>query len=112
MANPEIAASAPFNIAVEDPNPQLRELHLSFTDAFKQMTVEQRLESLRSYIESLVKQSPAMKDIASQKGVMTIIQITEQLLPHIQADNMPLDETLIVEMGEGAEGSTLDELLS
>ena len=106
-----MVTSAPFVITVHEPAPQLRELHLSFTDSFQQMTVDLRLESLRAYIESLVKQSPAMKDASSQRGVMTIIEITEQLLPHIQTDSLPLQETLIVEIGEAAEGSSLDELL-
>lgn len=104
--------SAPFSIAVHDPKPDLRELHLSFTETFQQMSVEQRLESLRAYVEVLLKQAQQMSDPGSQRGVMTVIEITEQLLPHIQTDSLPLQQTLVVEMGEAAEGSSLDELLS
>ena len=104
-------APAPFDISVHDPKPQLRELHFSFTQDFQQMSVDQRLESVRAYIESLIKQSTDIHDNGSQRGIMTVIQITEQLLPHIQSDSLPLNEILIVEMGEAAEGSDLDELL-
>ena len=103
--------AAPFDISVHDPSPQLRELHMSFTSEFQQLAIDERLEALRTYIESLIKQSASLKDESSQRGVMTIIQITEQLLPHIQSDSLPLHETLIVEMGEAAEGSSLEELL-
>lgn len=103
--------TAPFNISVHDPKPELRELHLDFTDEFRQMAVEQRLECIRAYIESLITQSQATEDASSQRGVMTVIEIAEQLLPHIQSDSLPLQQTLIVEMGEAAEGSSLDELL-
>ncbi len=101
----------PFNIAVHDPHSQLRELHLSFTAEFQQMEVNQRLESMRAYIESMVVQAKSTKDAGSQRGLMMVIELTEQLLPHIQSESMPLHETLIVEIGEGADGSSLEELL-
>jgi len=101
----------PFTISVHDPKPDLRELHLDFSDEFKQMSVELRLECVRAYIESLIKQSQNINDPASQRGVMTVIEIAEQLLPHIQSESLPLNQTLVVEMGEAAEGSSLKELL-
>ena len=101
----------PFVIAVHDPKPELRELHLDFTDKFKQMSVDQRLECIRAYIESLITKSKAIEDASSQRGLMTVIEIAEQLLPHIQTESLPMDQTLIVEMGEAAEGSSLNELL-
>jgi len=102
---------APFDIAVHDPQPKLRELHLSFTSEFQQMTVEQRLHALRTYIESMLAQAKSTDDTGTQKGLMMVIELTEQLLPHIQSESMPLQETLIVEMGENASGASLDELL-
>jgi len=102
---------APFDISVHDPQPRLRELHLSFTPEFQKMTVEQRLQALRTYIESMLEQAKSTGDAGTQKGLMMVIELTEQLLPHIQSDSMPLQETLIVEMGEDASGASLDELL-
>ncbi len=107
---------APFTISVHDPKPSLRELHLRFTPEFQQMPVEQRMASMRAYIESMLAQAKEIStgttnDEGAQRGLMMVIELTEQLLPHIQSDSMPLHETLIVEMGEGANGSSLDELL-
>jgi len=102
---------APFDISVYDSSPELREMHLSFTPVFQQMDVEQRLESMRGYIESMVAQAKLSNDEGTQRGLMMVIELTEQLLPHIQSGGMPLQETLIVEMGEGADGFSLDELL-
>ncbi len=107
-----MSVTAPFSIAVEEPSPDLRELHFSFSSEFQQMSVEQRLETIRAYIESLLRQSQTLHNASEQKGLMTVIEISEQLLPHIQSDSLPLEQTLIVEMGEGAEGDSLDELLS
>ncbi len=106
-----MSVTPPFDIAVHDPKPTLRELHLSFTSTIQAMDVDQRLEALRAYVESLIKQSESLQDENAQRGVITVIQITEQLLPHIQSNSLPLHETLIVELGEDAEGSSLDELL-
>ena len=103
--------SPPFDIAVHDPKPTLRELHFSFTPAFQKMSVDQRLEALRTYIETLIKQAESLHEESAQRGIITVIQITEQLLPHIQSDSLPLHEILIVELGEDAEGASLDELL-
>ena len=89
----------------------MRELHLSFTPVFQKMDVEQRLEALRAYVEYLIKQSESLQDESAQRGIMTVIQLTEQLLPHIQSNSLPLHEILIVEQGEDAEGTSLDELL-
>jgi len=107
-----VTAPVPFDISIHDPKPQLRELHLSFSPVFQQMSVEQRLESLRVYIESLLKQAKSTSDTGAQRGMMIVIEVTEQLLPHIQSDAVPLNEILIVEMGEGADGTSLNELLS
>ena len=104
-------AAAPFDISVQDPKPDLRELHFSFTDDFQKMAVDQRLEALRAYVESLIKQAETVVDAESQRGIITVIQITEQILPHIQSDSLPLQEVLIVEIGGAAEGSSLDDLL-
>ena len=101
----------PFSISVQDPTPQLREMHLTFSTDFQSMTIDQRLESMRSYIESMLVQAKATSNVNSQRGLMMVIELTEQLLPHIQSDSMPLQETLIVEIGEDADGSSLEELL-
>lgn len=109
--NASVNPTVPFSISVFDPKPDLRELHLAFTVEFQEMKVEQRLECMRAYIESMVSQAKSSEDEGAQRGLMMIIELTEQLLPPIQADAMPLHETLIVEMGEGGDGSSLDELL-
>ncbi len=111
-AYPPSHEPVPFNISVHDPKPQLRELHLSFTAEFQNMQVDQRLQAMREYIESMLLQAKSTSDEGTQRGLMMVIELSEQLMPHIQTDSMPLHETLIVEMGEDANGSSLDELLS
>jgi hypothetical protein len=59
-----------------------------------------------------MKGAKTVADEGAQRGLMTVIELTEQLMLHIKSDQLPLYETLIVEVGDSADGSTLDELLS
>jgi len=102
---------APFYISVHDPKPNLRELHLSFTANFQLMSVDSRLETMRAYIEHMLNEAKTVTDEGAQRGLMMVIDLTEQLLPHIQSGSMPLQETLIVEVGDAAEGASLEDLL-
>jgi len=103
----------PFTIGFnENPQNQAREIHLSFTPEFRAMDLQQRITVYKSYVEYLIAQAQRAQDESVQKGIITVLQIAEQLFPHLQAEQVPLHETIIVEMGENAEGSSLDELLN
>ncbi|MDH5547981.1 MAG: transcriptional regulator [Gammaproteobacteria bacterium] len=103
----------PFKIEyLDDPKAGVRELHFTFTGLFKAMGLEQRVATFEAYINQLVDDAKSTDDLANREGIITIIQISQQLYPHLQANEIPLDETLIVEMGDNAEGSSLAELLN
>ncbi len=104
--------SEPFTLSIQNPKPNLRELHIDFTPAFRELSIDERLENLRVYVQALIQQSESLQDPDAQRGVIMMIEIVEQILPHVQSDSLPLEQTLIVEMGEGGEGSSLNELLS
>ena len=103
----------PFNIGFNE-NAQTRtgQIHLSFTDEFQAMDQDKRIKTYKDYLEYLIAQAQLAEDENSQKGIITVLQSADQLFPHLQADEIPLQETIIVEMGENAEGSTLQELLN
>lgn len=111
--NVKMSIKIPFNIGFNE-NIQSRtgEIHLSFTEEFQAMEQEQRVKIYRAYLEHLIAKAQMAKDENSQKGVITVLQIADQLFPHLQAEQIPLQETIIVEMGENAEGSSLDDLLN
>ena len=107
-----MAIKVPFNIGFNDQVAgQARQLHLSFTAEFQRMDQQQREKVYQEYIEHLIAQAQLAKDEESQKGIITVLQIAEQLFPHLQSQQIPMQQTIIVEIGEQAEGSTLDELL-
>ena len=104
---------APFKIEyTEDAGAGVRELHFTFTGLFRALGLEQRVATFEAYLSQLVADINNMNDIDNRQGMITVFQISEQLFPHLQADEIPLNETIVVELGEQAEGTSLSELLS
>ena len=94
---------------VDNSDTGTRELHLSFVAEFQNQDIETRVKDFRDHIAKLQEQSISTDDPATQQGILTILQISEQLLPHIESDEMPLSETIVIEIGQA---SPLDQILS
>jgi len=106
-----VEIQGPFTISINDNNETgLRELQLGFKPAFQQLNAEDRLTALREYISALQKDIEAETDTDNQQGMMTIQQVAEQLLPHLEADEIPMDEIIVIEIGPG-QTSPFDDLL-
>lgn len=99
----------PFTVRVIDnTDSQSRELQLSFTQEYQTQKAEARIESFRQHIADLQKSIEQESDPAAQQGMLMILQISEQLLPHLEADEIPLNEMIVIEMGPA---SPFDHLL-
>lgn len=95
---------------VDNPDTMARELHLSFTDAFRALAPEQRTQAFRTYVQGLRADIDALSDDDdNRQGMLTICQIAESLLPHIENDEIPLAETIVVEM---APSTSIRDLLA
>ena len=102
----------PFTIAVSDNNETgLRELHMGFKPAFQQQDLQSRVAAVKKHLDDLQKSIDAESDSNNQQGMVTIVQITEQLLPHIESDQIPLNETIVIEIGP-IQTSPFDDLLA
>ncbi len=101
----------PFTIAINDNSDTgLRELHLGFKPAFQQQDLDTRLNAVNTYLNELQQNIEATAEATEQQGMITIQQITQELLPHIASDDIPLDETIIIEIGP-IQTSPFDDLL-
>ena len=101
----------PFTVAVNDNNDTgLRELHLGFKPAFQQLKLQDRMVHLKDYLQTLEKDIQSEADTNNQQGMMTILQIVQQLQPHLETDEIPLQETIIIEIGP-SQSSPFDDLL-
>ena len=101
----------PFSIAINDNSDTgNRELHLGFKPAFQQLNLEQRIENLKQHLSELEQGVANEADDNNRQGMLTILQIAQQLSPHIEADEIPLEETIVIEIGP-SQASPLDDLL-
>jgi hypothetical protein len=75
------------------------ELHLDFKPEFRAMNLAQQTDAFQNYISNLINEISRLdeKD-ANRQGMLTILQIAEQLMPHIQANELPLEETIVVSL--------------
>ncbi len=101
----------PFTIAINDSSETgLRELHLGFKPATQQLDLHSRLSSIKDYLVELHKNIDSESDATNQQGMITIAQIVQELLPHLAADEIPLNETIVIEIGP-IQSSPFDDLL-
>jgi len=99
----EVPFEAPFTAAlVEQDNSKLRKLQLNFPAEFQQLDVTAQGAAIAAYITVLHQQVRAVEDGSrEQQGMLIVLQIAEQMLPHIQAGEMDLSQTIDVEVASG-----------
>jgi len=90
----------PISVSVVDLEvPGKRELHISFMPEFQSLTLEQQGSEFSVYVDNLKPQFRQSEEgSAEQQGIMTILQVAEQLLPHILSGEIPLMETIVIEL--------------
>jgi hypothetical protein len=93
----------PFTISIVDngDSTNSKELHLKFTNDFKDSNVSVRADKLQAFISDLDNSSQGLTaDDPDRNGMMIVKQIAEQLVGHILNDEMELDETIVVEINK------------
>ena len=89
--------TGPLNIGVLDNDTGGRELHLSFKPEFRILHLPQQSASFQEFIKTLINEIHKLDETDSNRqGMTTILQICEQLQPHIDANELPLEETIVV----------------
>jgi hypothetical protein len=91
-----------------------RELHFTFTPEFRHLEPSAQGEEMRRYLTRLAEQIQSIADESdpNRQGMLIVLQVAEQLLPHVEAGEMAMEETIVVEMGaEEAAGISVIDLL-
>lgn len=89
--------SGPLTIGVIDNDTGGRELHLDFKSDFRVLNLTQQIESFQNFIKTLINEIHKLDPAdANRQGMATILQICEQLQPHVEANELPLEETIVV----------------
>jgi len=101
--------NGPFSInIINNSATQSRELHLKFKPAFQRQPLAARYKTMQDHIKNLQQEVEQQAEGATRQGMLMMLQIVEELCPHIEQDEIPLDETIVIEMGAS---SPLDKLL-
>ena len=90
-----------------------RELHIGFQEAFRRLPLAAQGDQFRAYLAELDAAVYTLADDdPNRPGILLIQQIAEQLLPHVEAGELSLGDTVVVEIGGGFQvGGSLTDLL-
>jgi hypothetical protein len=100
----------PINInVVDNSDSHSRELEITFTSEFQALNINARIDDFENHITQLKQGINAIDEVSEQQGMTAILQICEELLPHIKADEIPLSETIAIEIGQS---SPFDQILA
>ena len=62
----------------------------------------QQADAFQNYINSLINEISRLDEKeTNRQGMLTILQVAEQLMPHIQANEIPLEETIVISLQQG-----------
>lgn len=87
----------PLNISIVDTDTGDRELHLKFSAEFKALKLNQQCDSFHEFIHYLKAEIDLLEESdPNRHGMLTIQQIAEQLLPHIESNEIPLEDAIVV----------------
>ena len=74
-------------------------LQFSFTKAFQNLEQAEQMAEFATYLKKLRDVSANLEEgNPNQQGMLIVLQVGEQLLPLIEAGELPLSETLEVEI--------------
>ncbi len=99
----------PFSIRLMENTETLeREIHIDFRTDFQELEKEQQAAILSDYIRQLNGQLQTLDQQSQEyQGMMTIVQFTESIYPHIAEGEIPLEETIVIEIEQGSPLSAL-----
>lgn len=87
-----------------------REVHVDFNKEFQQLKLDEQASQFVDHVNSLKSQASALNESSQEKqGMLFVLQFLEELVPHIQAGDIPLHETIIVKV---MEESPLNQMIS
>jgi hypothetical protein len=102
------------NITVADPaDGQGKVLLLAFQPEFQALEVADQGARFREYLGGLAQEIAAIRDEndRNRAGMLIIQQIGEELLPHIEAGELALEESIIIQIRQEQQAVALTDLL-
>jgi len=103
----------PLNISIGEPaDGQGKVLVFAFPPEFRRLASLEQGERLRGYLQGLEGQMAGLPaEDPNRQGMGIVQQIVAQLLPHVEAEELELEEPIIVQIRPDAGAAALGELL-
>jgi hypothetical protein len=87
-----------------------REIHVDFKEEFQKLELHEQANQFADHVSSLRSEAAVLEEGSEErKGMLFVLQFLEELVPHIQAGALPLDEPIVVKLQEQ---SPLNNLIS
>lgn len=87
----------PFDLQIMESD-DTRELHITYKDAYQALDLPGRVQQMQQHLRDLEANYQASSDPAEQQGMQMIMQVVSQILPYIEADEISLDEAIVLEL--------------
>ncbi len=87
----------PFDLQIMESD-DTRELHITYKEAYQALDLASRVQQMQQHLQDLQTTYQASSDPAEQQGMQMIIQVVSHILPFIEADELPLDEAIVLEL--------------
>lgn len=87
----------PFDLQIMESD-DTRELHITYKDAYQALDLAGRVQQMQQHLRDLEANYQASSDPAEQQGMQMIMQVVAQILPYIEADEISLDEAIVLEL--------------
>ena len=98
---------------VNDPATAGYQLLLNFTAEFRNLALPAQGATMREYQRHLYEEiDKRREDDRDRAGMLVIQQIVENLLPHVEAGELELEQTITIQVGEDSPLVSLAKLLS
>jgi hypothetical protein len=88
-----------------------REIHVVFKEEFQKLELQEQAIQFADHVNSLRAEAASLKEGSEKRaGMLFVLQFLEELVPHIQAGAVPLDEAIVVKLQD--EQSPLSNIIS
>jgi hypothetical protein len=87
----------PLTIGIVENSTGGNELHLGFRPEFRALKLPEQSDAMHEFVHFLKTEIDILEEHdPNRAGMLMILQIAEELLPHIEANEVPLEETIVV----------------
>jgi len=90
----------PFSIQkIENEDTSATEMHIKFTDEYKQLDQQGQSQMIDQHISELEKLVAATEnDSADYQGMVIMLQFSKDIKPELDNGNIPLEETIVFDI--------------